>query len=341
MRTIASIFAIAFAAASGCGALAQSDKPIPVTPDNFFRAETDMYFKLFASQGGFGKFSHLRDLPLEDTGVRPNRDTLYSLDVFDLDAGPVTISAPDAGDRFMSMLVIDEDHYALEVDYGPGAHTFSKDKVGTRYLFVAFRTFVDPNDPADMGKAHALQDAIKVEQPGGPGRLEVPEWDKASQDKVRNALLALSETLPELTKAFGTRGQVDPVRHLVATASAWGGNPDKDAIYLNVTPTRNDAKTVYRLDVPRDVPVEAFWSVIVYDATGHIQKNALNAYSLNSVTAKKAANGSVAIQFGGCDGKIPNCLPIMKDWNYMVRLYRPRPEALNGSWKFPEAQPVL
>jgi hypothetical protein len=25
-------------------------------------------------------------------------------------------------------------------------------------------------------------------------------------------------------------------------------------------------------------------------------------------------------------------------WNYMVRLYRPRPEILNGTWKFPTAQ---
>jgi hypothetical protein len=46
------------------------------------------------------------------------------------------------------------------------------------------------------------------------------------------------------------------------------------------------------------------------------------------------------VQFGGCDGKIPNCLPIMKDWNYMVRLYRPRAEILDGTWKFPEAQAV-
>jgi hypothetical protein len=45
----------------------------------------------------------------------------------------------------------------------------------------------------------------------------------------------------------------------------------------------------------------------------------------------------VTIQFGGCDGKIPNCLPITKGWNYMVRLYRPRAEILNGTWKFPEA----
>jgi hypothetical protein len=89
----------------------------------------------------------------------------------------------------------------------------------------------------------------------------------------------------------------------------------------------------------KDVPVDGFWSVIVYDERGLIPKNTLDAYSLNNVTAKKAGDGSVAIQFGGCDGKIPNCLPIMKGWNYMVRLYRPRAEILSGKWKFPEAQP--
>jgi hypothetical protein len=47
----------------------------------------------------------------------------------------------------------------------------------------------------------------------------------------------------------------------------------------------------------------------------------------------------VTIQFG-FDGKIPNCLPIMKGWNYTVRLYRARKEILDGRWKFPEAQPV-
>ncbi len=43
---------------------------------------------------------------------------------------------------------------------------------------------------------------------------------------------------------------------------------------------------------------------------------------------------------GACDGKIPNCLPIMKGWNYAVRLYRPRGEILGGKWKSPEAEPV-
>ncbi len=55
---------------------------------------------------------------------------------------------------------------------------------------------------------------------------------------------------------------------------------------------------------------------------------------------KKNADGSVSIQFGGCDGKIPNCLQIMKGWNYTVRLCRPRPEILSGKWIFPEPQPI-
>ena len=50
--------------------------------------------------------------------------------------------------------------------------------------------------------------------------------------------------------------------------SSGEANPDKDAIYLNVTPSNNDGATIYKLDV-NDVPIDAFWSVIVYVAYGH------------------------------------------------------------------------
>jgi hypothetical protein len=104
-------------------------------------------------------------------------------------------------------------------------------------------------------------------------------------------------------------------------------------------PSKNDGTAVYRLNV-KDVPVDGFWSVSVYNAQGYYQKNLYDAYTLNNITAKKSADGSVAIQFGGCDGTFPNCLPTMPGWNYMVRLYRPRPEVLNGQWTFAPAQPV-
>jgi hypothetical protein len=313
---------------------------VPVTVENFRRAESDLVFGASVKDGGFGKFVHHRELYAIDAPiVRPNRDTLYSLSVFDLDAGPVTITLPDAGKRFMSLQVIDEDQYTPQVIYGGGKHTFTKEKIGTRYVSLGVRILVDPTDPEDMKKVHALQDAIKVEQRGGPGKFEVPNWDKVSQKKVRDALLVLGTTLPDTKRMFGPKDQVDPVRHLIGTAMAFGGNPDKDALYLNVTPSKNDGKTIYRLTV-KDVPVDAFWSISVYNAEGYFQKNEHNAYNLNNLTAKKNDDGSVTIQFGGCDGKTPNCLPIKPGWNYMVRLYRPRKEVLDGTWKFPEAQPV-
>jgi hypothetical protein len=61
---------------------------------------------------------------------------------------------------------------------------------------------------------------------------------------------------------------------------------------------------------------------------------------LNNLTAKMDADGSITVQFGGCDAKVANCLPIFPGWNYMVRLYRPRKQILDGTWKFPEATPV-
>lgn len=314
--------------------------PVPVTVDNFPRAESDLYMSRTVQDGGFGKFIHRR-LPADienQTIIRLNRDTLYSSAVVDLDAGPVTVILPDSGKRFMSLQVINQDHYVTLVTYKPGPVTLTRAKVGTRYAIVGVRTLVDPNDPKDVQQVHALQDALKLEQKGS-GKFEIPKWDEASQKKVRDALLVLASTIGGFKNGFGQKGQVDPIRHLIVTAAGWGGNPDKDATYLSFTPAKNDGTTVYRLKVGA-VPVDAFWSVSVYNAEGYYEKNVNNAYSLNNITAKKSADGAVDIQFGGCDGKVSNCLPVMKGWNYTVRLYRPRAEVLNGRWKFPEPQPV-
>jgi hypothetical protein len=319
---------------------AQSGNPVPVTVDNFARAESDLYMSNLAKEAGLGKLEHRREPANIDkqTVIRLNRDTLYTSGVFDLDAGPVTITMPDPGKRFMSLQVVNEDHYVPAVYYGAGTRTLTRENVGTRYATVGIRTLVDPNDPKDVEQVHALQDAIKVSQKG-VGKLELPNWDQASQKSIRDALLALNDHTGGFARAFGAKGQVDPVRHLIGTAAGWGGNPDKDATYLSVTPAKNDGTTVYKLNV-KDVPVDAFWSVSVYNAKGYFEKNAENAYTLNNITGKKNPDGSISIQFGGCDGKVPNCLPIMKGWNYTVRLYRPRPEIVSGKWKFPEAQAV-
>ncbi len=319
---------------------AQTEKTVPVTVDNFCRAETDYYFNMFVERGALGKFYHYRELPSVDLpGVRINRDTYYSEAVFDLDAGPVSITLPNAGKRYISLLTIDENHYVYKMVYLPGKYTFTKQQIGTRYLFAAVRILVNPADPADNEKVYKLQDALKIEQKS-IGKFEVPNWDPVSQKQVRDALLELNKTLPDLRNAGGRKGEVDPVRHLIATASGWGLNPDKDAIYLNITPLNNDGTGVYKLTVKNKVPIDGFWSISVYDEKGHFVRNEYNAYTVNNTTAAQNPDGSITVQFGGCDGKIPNCLPIMNGWNYMVRLYRPHPEIINGSWKFPALEEV-
>lgn len=330
------VYSLSFLVLATSAASAQS---VPVNVENFKRAESDFYMGKTAEAGGFGKFAHTRTpTPIDNQPVvRMNRDTLYSQALFDLDAGPVTITLPDGGERFVSMQVISEDHYTPMVVYKPGPTTLTKDNVGTRYVFVAVRILVDPNDTKDLAQVHALQDALKVEQKS-VGTFEAPNWDLAQQKKIRDALEALSAASGSFTNAFGPKGEVDPVMHLIGTAAGWGGNPDKDASYPSFTPAKNDGTTVYKLKVG-EVPVDAFWSISVYNDKGFFQKNDYDAYSVNSITAQKSADGAIDIQFGGCDGKIANCLPITKGWNYTFRLYRPRAEFLNGTWKMPEAQP--
>src|SRR5271163_271914 len=129
-----------------------SARSIPVTVDNFIRAETDMYFSHIVKEGGFGQFEHHREPASIDnqTVIRLNRDTLYSSAVFDLNAGPVTVTIPDAGKRFMSLMIINEDHYVPAVRYGAGSYTFAKEEIGTRYMVAAIRTLVDPANPKDV-----------------------------------------------------------------------------------------------------------------------------------------------------------------------------------------------
>ncbi|MFH1345675.1 MAG: DUF1254 domain-containing protein [Pseudomonadota bacterium] len=316
---------------------ADDANPLTVTVGKFIRAETDFYFKT----RNFGELRHEREMAAIDKQgiVRMNRDTLYSSAVFDLEAGPVTVTLPDAGKRFMSMQVISQDHYTTAVVYGPGRFTYDKDKIGTRYVFLLVRTLANPEDPADLKAANLVQDAIKVDQ-AAVGKFEAPNWDKASQDKVRDALNALAPLRGDDAGAmFGTRAEVDPVAHLIGTAIGWGGNPRYAAVYDSAYPKDGDGKTVHKLTV-KDVPVDGFWSISLYNAKGFFEKNDLNAYSLNNLTAKPNADGSFTVQFGGCQKVTPNCLPIMAGWNYTVRLYRPRKEIIDATWKFPEARPV-
>jgi hypothetical protein len=78
---------------------------------------------------------------------------------------------------------------------------------------------------------HALQDAIRVSQER-PGTFEVPNWDQASLNRVKAALLQLGTTISDTRRVYGANAnEVDPVKHLIASAMLWGGNPERDALF--------------------------------------------------------------------------------------------------------------
>ncbi len=320
-----------------------ADEPggkVPVDIFNYVRAETDLQFKGYAEKfKAFGKFAHGRKhYPIDNQVTHSgNRDTIYSFGVFDLST-PLAVTLPDSGDRYMSLMLISEDHDIYPAMYQAGTYGFSQEVIGTRYIMLGIRTFANPDDPEDMKKAHALQDAVKVSQPD-PGRLELPDWDEKQVMKLREAANVLGSSVPDSSRFFGVRDERSYLDNVMGVAVGWGGLQRRDALYIPVTPEKNDGKTPYVLTVPRDVPVDGFWSVTVYDKDRFMVKNDMNRYSFNNVTAKKNEDGSITIHFGGDPGQ-PNYLPIPEDWQYIVRLYRPRKEILDGSWKFPEAREV-
>jgi len=314
-------------------AIDQGEETIPVTWENFVRAETDKMFKTYAAIGGFGKFFHIRAVtPIDKQDViRMNRDTRYSIGVFDL-TNPFTVTLPDTKSRFISMQVIDQDEYTKAVNYKPGTYQFTSETVGTRYVCIIVRVLVNGEDETDNQVVTEIQNQIKVEQ-SSPGTFEVPNWDKASQDKLRDAINVLASTLSDTKLCFGDKNEVDPIAHLLGAAYGWGGNPIKDAMYINVVPEQNDGKIPYQLKV-KDVPVDGFWSVSVYNKAGYFEKNTYNSYTINNTSAVKNSDGSITVHFGG-DPKQTNFIPITEGWNYIIRIYRARTEILDGSWVFP------
>jgi hypothetical protein len=305
-----------------------------VNVENFVRAETNrMFAGLLQGGGGLNDWMHNRvPTPLDQQHViRMNRDTLYSASVLDIsDSADLTL--PEHGQRYLSAMVVNQDHYINAVYHDPGDYRLTVDEFGTPYVTVAVRTLVDPADPDDMAAVNALQDQFRVAATS-TRPFEMPDYDEPSFTATRTALLELGKGLTSFGDSFGRKDAVDPIRHLIGTAAGWGGLPPQEAYYVGAFPDL-PPDGAYQLSV-RDVPVDGFWSVSVYNAAGFFPQDRGEKVSVNNVTATPDADGAVTVHFGGSED-LPNRLPIMDGWNYVVRLYQPHPEILDGTWTFPE-----
>ena len=312
-----------------------------VTIENLVRAESDHMIRANMAAFGFdvGELFHLRQPTTTENQptIRMNQDTLYSGLVLDL-TEPVEIVLPEIDGRYQSMLVVSQDHYMI-AEAQPGTYALTEDNVGTRFAFVAFRTFADVSDPDDIAAAHAAQDAIEV-RGGGGGPFEAPDWDLETLSTARKAINDLASELGfDARNAYGSKDEVRPVDHLIGAIAAWGGLPPGSAMYVMDSVEANDGEIAHSVTV-KDVPVDAFWSVTVYNADGYLEANDRQRNSYNNVSADPNDGGSYTIHFGACDDGRINCIPITPGWNYAVRLYEPREEILDGSWTFPAIEVV-
>ena len=311
-----------------------------ITIYNLVRAESDTMFRMIMKDNGIdiGELFHEREVTSANAPqpvIRPNQDTLYSGTIIDL-SEPVTVTLPEADGRFQSVLVISQDHFSFAYAE-PGSYKLTEEEVGTRFAMLLFRTFVDAGDPDDAARAHAVQNGIVLEG-GGKGPFEAPDWDLEALAEARKAVNDLAAVVGlESSKSFGRKGEIDPLGHLIGMAG-WAGQPAEMAEGIVGSVEKNDGKTPHVVTV-RDVPVDAFWSITVYDADGFLAPNDLNRNSYNNTSAKPNEDGSFTIHFGG-DPEAVNYIPITEGWNYTIRLYLPRKEIHDGEWTFPAIEPV-
>jgi hypothetical protein len=308
-----------------------------VTPDTFIRAETDrMFVDLQGLSAQVNTFFHFRTpTPLDQqTVVRMNRDTLYSAAIIDTEGG-ATITMPEIPDgRYASILVVDNDHYSPIVFYDPGVHDMPTD---TRYMFAALRIQIfNPDDPAEVALVNGLQDQFVITATSAE-RFVGGNWDKASLDALRGQYEAESAAYPSWAGMMGPRGQVDEETRHIAAAAAWGLFPDWDATYLNYNnPGDTSVCQTATYQVPEN---DAFWSITVYGSTGYIESE---ASTIRSVNATLNDDGTVTAFFGSEElcGDVPNRVDAPEGWNFLMRIYRPGPSILDGTYILPDVAPV-
>ncbi|MCK9271495.1 MAG: DUF1254 domain-containing protein [Bacteroidales bacterium] len=339
LKTILLVFAVL--SLSSCDKSESLDATTKVTDENYALAETQVIFTDYVNRiaaktntNGVGVFMHVKEPldPADRTIMRVNFDTQYSYVVLDLTEDAV-LNMPETNGRYQSAWFITEEHYNPMAITEPGEYTISQEQTGSKYVMILVRTQVNMKDAADIAIVSKLQDQLKLSQNDRGTYTASFRWDM-------NEILAMRKKYQELAVAkgitsemmFGKKGEVSLENHNCGTACGWGGLTKEQAVYPNYLPENTHPATLTLIDVP----VDAFWSVTIYDQDGFPQGD---IYNINSAFAKANNDGAVIIHFGG-DENADNYMDIFEGWNFTLRLYLPTEEYFNGTWTKPELIPV-
>jgi hypothetical protein len=189
-----------------------------------------------------------------------------------------------------------------------------------------------------------------------------PEMRKALQDGMADAWATFNEykeTQLDTGKkssadAFGTRQALknNYLNRMSGAALGIYGNSKQEAMYpayfIDAARQKLDGASRYTLRfAPQQLPpVNAFWSLTMYELPASLlYANPLNRYLINSSmlpSLKRDADGGITLyiqnESPGTD-KESNWLPAPKGPFFAaMRLYWPKPEALDGKWKAPLLQ---
>jgi len=311
--------------------IADETDMVPVTLENYKRAESDLTFGNTIKLGGVNKFVHLPVQPFDlsnQTVVRMNQDTIYSGAVVDVSKG-ATITLPETDGRYQSVMVVQNDHYVNDVFIGAGTYQIKSD-MDSDFVMVNIRTEINLTDPADAEKVVALQQAVKLDVKGDKV-FKQPNYDMDQLVKLRVKLANEALALDSQNNMQGARGTVDEHLHLLGTAVGWGLLPDVNARYIAYAP-EDDTGVCYQATFqvpPFNAP--GFFSITMYDAEGWMfnEKAILNK---NNITFNE--DGSFDVTFGECGDDAKNNLPVTKGWNYVMRIYEPKLDQLEA-YKLP------
>lgn len=148
------------------------------------------------------------------------------------------------------------------------------------------------------------------------------------------------------TDTMGVYGNYYLKRAIVALVGLGANQPD-DAIYpLNVAdadgkPVMGENKYVQHFNKDELPPAGAFWSLTMYDAEGFQVANSINRFAIGDRDALKfGADGSLDLYIqheNPGPEKASNWLPAPKSGRLglTMRLYAPKPQALDGRWTPP------
>ncbi len=195
---------------------------------------------------------------------------------------------------------------------------------------------IEPGKSFDLDKAEPAVRKALANAPEDAQQLMA--WKLPTLARVVNGWSMNTDTM-------GVYGNYYLKRAIVAQLGL-GANLPEDAVYpTNLADESGkplDGSNKYKLhfektDLP---PVDAFWSITVYDSEGFQVPNPFNRFAVSSwMPFKYNADGSLDLYFQnenpGAD-KEANWLPAPKDaFNLLMRLYAPRLEALTGKWNPP------